>query len=548
MVMVAIVLVGFLLRALPLQQNRGLEDEALYGYWGLQIASGSDPMLDREPVDKPPFFPYLLALSFFLFASVHTENAESGPAADGSPIVGAPLACADSSCRAEVRQLELASRLPSLFAGTVTIALLYSLGKRLYRSPRTGLLAAFLLALSPFSVLFGSTGFVDTVMAACVVAGLVAAVFGRPGVAGLFAGLAVATKQQGLLFLPLIALAGLMSFGPVSAHDLPPSRPVAQPRWCRSAWMAWLVFVLGFLAVVCATFVWDQARDLRPGFLEQSVISYGGLRLAPLSDIGDRAATWFRLVTSFWASPPLNVLFVVGLALAAHAAFLAARQDGQHLPSPVGRFRLGTAGRKESMSIAVALFLLVFLSVHLFVEVQLWDRYLLAMVPLAAFLLARSLVVAGRGLPAGRCRAVYFPSLIALVTACVSPPLVSAEKGHLAIGGDHGAYDGIDELAAFMRVQVPPGAVLYDHWLGHHHRFYLYGAPIHVHWYPDPADLARDAVAYRREPRYIAFPSWQEERLSTCALIDAGIGLVPVFEAHRRDTSVSFRLYQLVGP
>ena len=121
-------------------------------------------------------------------------------------------------------------------------------------------------------------------------------------------------------------------------------------------------------------------------------------------------------------------------------------------------------------------------------------------------------------------------------------------RGQIPVGGDHGAYDGIDNLAVSARENLAPGSILYDHWLGYHYRFYLYGTPVHVHWYPDLLDLVYDAQEYREVPRYIAFPSWHDGLPAVAALERAGINLAPVDETLRRDGSVSFRLYRLVGP
>ena len=104
------------------------------------------------------------------------------------------------------------------------------------------------------------------------------------------------------------------------------------------------------------------------------------------------------------------------------------------------------------------------------------------------------------------------------------------------------------ELAAFLRTQAAEDAVLYHYWLGSHYRFYLYDAALRLHWYPDLDDLARDAVIYRREPRYIAFPSWRDGRPATETLAGVGISLEPILETKRRDDSISFRLYRLQGP
>jgi len=69
-----------------------------------------------------------------------------------------------------------------------------------------------------------------------------------------------------------------------------------------------------------------------------------------------------------------------------------------------------------------------------------------------------------------------------------------------------------------------------------------------MHWYPDLQDLVQDASVYRREPRFIAFPSWRDRTPAVKALAQAGIRLTPVFETVRRDGSVSFRLFRLEGP
>ena len=99
-----------------------------------------------------------------------------------------------------------------------------------------------------------------------------------------------------------------------------------------------------------------------------------------------------------------------------------------------------------------------------------------------------------------------------------------------------------------MRDEAPQGSVLYHHWLGYHYRYYLYGTPLRLHWYPDLEDLQQDATIYRREPRYIAFPSWRDSVPVEAALADSGIFLEPVLETTRRDGSVSFRLYRMEGP
>src|SRR6185295_19014457 len=129
---IAAVLAAAWLRTWPLLENRFHPDEALYAYFARLIASGHDPLLAGVVVDKPPAAFYLTALSMLVL----------GPS-------------------------ELAARLPELAAGLISVPLLYALGRRLYDGP-TGQLAAWLLALSPFAILFSITAFVDPLLSAAV--------------------------------------------------------------------------------------------------------------------------------------------------------------------------------------------------------------------------------------------------------------------------------------------------------------------------------------------------------------------------------------------
>jgi 4-amino-4-deoxy-L-arabinose transferase-like glycosyltransferase len=490
-VLTAILLLGLALRLAPWGHNRFLEDEALYATWGLQVATGADPMLDQEPVDKPPLHPYTLALSFILLG-----------------------------------QNETAARLPSLLASMVGIALVYALGQDLFGSVAVGLLAALLLALSPFDILFASTAFTDPLRTALVLAAILTAAKERLFAAGLLSGLAAATKQQGLLFLPLTVAIGLLS--------APQHRPISRVRSLLSRLWShpWLHFGLGFALVAAGVLGWDAARLQRPGFFEQGLISYGGLGPAQPQALGERAGAWLRLAGDFWVSPWFNALLLGAWVL--WAGVSRVRKLGIQPPSKV--------------DLAFGAVIACFLVLHWLLGFQVWDRYLLGLVPLAALLAARAFVALGKAIRPAPWRRLYVAGLSLALVASRVGPLTKAARSELPLGGDHGAYDGIDALAAHVRSQVPPGAVLYHYWLGYHYRFYLYGAPLRLHWYPDLADLAHDAYVYRREPRYIAFPSWRDSSPEMEALASAGIRLVPVMETSRRDGSTSFRLYRMAGP
>jgi len=148
LVLLSALAAGAWLRWPVLAVNRFHEDEALYSTWALQVADGIDPWLERVLVDKPPLLPYLLAGLFRLL----------GPS-------------------------EVVARLPGLIAGLGSILCLYGLARRLY-GERTALLAAWLLALSPFHISLSGTAFTDPVMVFWVLASLWAAAARRLPLAG----------------------------------------------------------------------------------------------------------------------------------------------------------------------------------------------------------------------------------------------------------------------------------------------------------------------------------------------------------------------------
>src|SRR5689334_10364039 len=180
----AALLVATQLRLLPLLTNRFHPDEALYASFARLIVSGRDPLLSGVVVDKPPLPFYLTALSFFLLGST-----------------------------------EFAARLPNFYASLLSLALLFAFARRLY-DLATAHLATWILALSPFSILFSITVFIDPLLTLLVLWGLWAVLTRQPRAAGLTFALAFATKQTALLFLPLAFALMLLTLPPSAMPQL----------------------------------------------------------------------------------------------------------------------------------------------------------------------------------------------------------------------------------------------------------------------------------------------------------------------------------------
>ncbi|HIC89190.1 MAG TPA: phospholipid carrier-dependent glycosyltransferase, partial [Anaerolineae bacterium] len=483
--LLSLTLLGLSLRLRPLVVNRLREDEALYASWALLIATGKDPGLLSVAVDKPPFFIYLLALCFRLFG--------------GS---------------------EAVARLPNLIASTLALPLLYALGLRLY-GHRVALLASAFFALSPFAILFAPTVYTDPWLLTWTLTAAVAAVHRRWGWAGVGLGLACATKQQGVFFLPLVIGLGWASS--------------LQPGEQRQTWQSRLTrLALGMALPLLLMFWWDARRwHVQPGFLDRSLQTYAPLTLVPWQALPERATDWLTQASYLTASPWLD-----GLLLAGQGQLLLPKAQ----VSRADWVLVGWSG--------------AYMLLHLLVSFSVWDRYLLGLTPVVALLLARILerlteTVARRAVTAHlkqQLVRIFFPVLV-LVVMLLGPAMRAARSGY-PVGGDHGAYDGIDLVADHLQVTLPPSfdqAIVYHRWLGWHYRYYLFGAPYEFRWWPEAYKLARDVLAHLGEVQVIVFPGWhlrERDRVQQ-VLAGYGLGLRETLRTYRRDGTLSFIVYRI---
>ena len=474
----ALVLLAWALRVPPTLDNRFHADEALYGYWGLLIGRGQDPWLTSVPVYKPPLLPYLVAGSQALFGNS-----------------------------------EFTVRLGGLAAGLLMIPLVAALAHSLYRERWTATAAAIGITLSPFAILFSATAFTDPVMVTLGLAACVAAARGRPGWAGLLAGLACATKQTGLAWLPLVVA--------IQISKSPNLKSLLPVVGCWSL-------------IIGLTFAWDAVRVTQgaESFWRLGVSGYGGLRLIWPREMGARLRGWLGLARYFFSSPVLSGGLLLGLPVLVWHGITRRR----HTP--------------ESLTdLVLVFFVLVYFLFHWLWAFPVWDRYLLPLLPVLVILLSRlvSLLLSHTQLGATaaiviRCdhcgRHLLFIILLAL-------PAWNAMHSRCPVGGDHWAYDGIDNVAVFLR-DLPEGAVVYQHWLGWHYAYYLFDAPVYLAYWPTPAWLARDVQAFgAREPRYVTFPSWESSERVERALAGVGYRIEPVLTTTRRDGTRSFTVYRI---
>ena len=513
----ALLVSGAALRLSLITEQRFHGDEAIYGYWAQLVASGQDPLLLSVPLDKPPLFIYLLAGIFKLF----------GPT-------------------------EIAARLISEIASLSAVVLTYKLGQRLYSQPEA-LLAAAVMALSPFNILFAATTFTDPLMVALVLAAMNLATVGHWGWAGVATGLAVATKQQGVLFAPLVVAAGWIAAWATGRTSTPSasaeplcrgltvkalsndsasqdSRPsIDSACSTRNRVLNIAQIGLGFLAVTQLLIGWDALRwRVRASFWEQSAVSHGPVHLVNWWELGGRLADWSKLLNYVLGSPVMNAALLLGIPLLLWRNLWAMKVSSD---------------RTRRIDWLLAGFGAFFFLVHWLFSFSVWDRYLLGLVPLTSLLLAR---VMWQGLTwAGLSRLCPTGLLIVLLLAM---PAAGAVQGKVPIGGDQRTYLGLEEVVAFFRQEVPPNSVVWHHYLGWHYFHYLFGAPLDLRWYAAPETLATLASQARDVPNYVTFPAWEKEsEVETQAALEAiGLGLMPERHVQREDGSPAFTVYRII--
>lgn len=446
--LVAVTWLGALLRFRSLFANRFHADEALFASWARQIAVWRDPLLLTQPVDKPPLLFYLQALSY--------------------PLLG---------------PVEWAARLPNLVVSILLVPLVGVLAWRLYRNEIAAVLAALVLAAAPLAIQFSATAFTDPLLTFWLTAALymaLAPVFSGEAVgrsvllSGLLFGMALSTKHQAWLFLPLFVAVAW------------------QGGWSRRAVGRWLG---GAAAVLLLLACWSLARGSAAELWAAQLANSGGLRLAWSWELAPRLT---ELATLLQFSLGWPLLLLAGFAL-----------------GPV--VWSGVRGRDSSTLDAIFLaFLLGYLAFHWLTAVPVWDRYLLPVLPLIAVLTGRGVMLGAvwaRGLVSdfesaqSQRRVAAYAALLGLVILAGWAAL-PARAGLLPLGSGPAADQGAAQTAALL-ADVSYGDVLYDHFYSWHWRYQLFDSKVYVNWFPDPATLVEDLHVFASTggARYLVLPA-----------------------------------------
>ncbi|GAB4478584.1 MAG: hypothetical protein Kow00124_23180 [Anaerolineae bacterium] len=407
---------------------------------------------------------------------------------------------------------EVTARLPGLFAGVISIALTARLARLLWRSNLAALAASLFAALSPFAILFSPTAFADPLLIVWWLAALTAAAGRRPLWAGVFSACALLTKQNALFLLPLVPAVGLVQ----AAGSVQP--------------LAWIgPFGVGLALPLVAAPIWDVARGEAVSFWLAGINANNPGRLARSTEVWPRAAAWIG-----W------LRYVPGgvLAGAVAAALTAVGLIGRRDPTPA---------REEAAAHLIAAFGLAYLALHWLVAFPLFDRYLLPVAWIAALLVGHGTDrLAARASEAGRPAAGA--ALAALIALPMALPAYRAAQSAYPVGGDHGAYDGIDEVAAYLKAR-PEGTVVYTGPLGWTLGCYLYDAYLYLSPIAAPGPLMRDLQAHGGDgsQRYLVLPADESPIPLIEAVQAAGYQAEVALETRSRAGVHTFTVYRVAA-
>jgi hypothetical protein len=481
-------LLAFALQLGPAFDNRFHPDEALFSSWALKIARGENVLLSGLPIDKPPLLIYTTAIGFFFFG-----------------------------------QTEIAARLPNLIASVISVLLVYRLARGTGDRGR-GTIAALLYTFSPFVISFAPTAFLDPMMIMFGLASLVAASRHRMGWAGIMLGLSFATKVQGLFFLPLVFIfQGTGGKGQRAGRKF----QVSSFKFILSPLhLVILSFIIGLASIIIAVLLWDRLRGGAPFWLQQS-INYGGIRLIYPSEVGPRLIGWLSFLPYFFG-PIVGAISLIVI--------------------PIGLWldlKYHARSHEALIDLLLLAYLIGFIAFHWLLAFQIWDRYLLLVVPITALLIGRFIT---RMLDSFKDHLVTLsPShlVIFAIILCL-PYALGASKSQYPIGSDHGANDGIDQVADYLKT-LPSGTVVYDHWLAWELSYYLGEGQVYLAYFDTPSALADDLRVFDRgEDRYVVFPARESPDKSSDAIKVFGFQMTPVYSTINRFNQTSFTIFKII--
>lgn len=424
-------------------------DEAFFSTFARNAAVQGQWMLPGA-LDKTPLTVYASALSMHLTAAYATEQ---------------------NIIEVDIRQGEFATRLPNTFASIILIALTHTLTWQITYRQRPALIAASIAAFSPYLIVFSASAFTDVLMVLFMMLALLMSLRGRLVWSGVFLALSFASKQQGVLYLPLI-LAVMWSQHRLTRRNL---------TQC----------ILAFSSGVLIVLLWDAARPEDSVFAIASANNNPERLFVTSGEWLPRLRVWLRHAGWILGPPVLTYALIAG-ALAISWVYK------RHITI-----------QRTNLVFILAGYVLIYGLAHWLLAFNTYDRYLLPIALLVIVLVSIGLIPLFTQLSKlqSLLRAAL-PILTITVMSLLFFTGYGASRGQIDIGRNgYPRQTDVIEIAGYLNAK-PLGAIIYDPWMGWEMGYYL-GAWTDKRrvYYPEPEIVVLDAPRNPdTAPRYLIAP------------------------------------------
>ncbi|MDO9463929.1 MAG: glycosyltransferase family 39 protein [bacterium] len=397
--LIAIILLGVAFRLSVFSTHDFHCDEGLHGSYILDIATKGDWLFRSTDVDRPPVFFYVTA-PFVKVLGNHVN----------------------------------VLRLPNLMGSIAGIFLIYLICIRLFNR-ETALWASFLLAVSPYNIVFGPTVFIDVLMSFFILWSFYLLCIDKAFLSGIVFGLALGTKQPAVMAIPVfICFSILLFWKSNNAFNIKPYLK-KYSKW-----------IYGCLIILALVFAWSAlCQRPRFGMLGKAYSHQSGVFTLDLGSFLERIRQWWQYIKLTFNSIPLNILFILSIPLLIYNSI---------------RLFFNIKFRRKFKIIAdIILTLFVYTHILLFVVFQfkVYDRYLLLISPFMIIVLARILNYIIKP-PVMRNKFIRTSFILVII---LSGLCSTKNIGKLDMGAVYSKSDGMSDVSVYLKDNVLPNSIIY---------------------------------------------------------------------------------------
>ncbi len=394
--LIAIILLGVAFRLSVFSTHDLHCDEGLHGSYILDIATKDDWRFRSDDVDRPPVFFYVTA-PFVKVLGNHVN----------------------------------VLRLPNLMGSIASIFLIYLICAKLFNR-RTAFWASFLLAVSPYNIVFGPTVFIDVLMSFFILWSFYLLCVDRTFLSGIVFGLALGTKQPAIMAIPVFICFSILLFW-----------KQCRGRIYLKKYSGW---IYGFLIIMLLVFAWSALwQRPRFGMLGKAFSHQSSVFTLDLENFFERIRQWRQYIKLTFNSVPLNILFILSIPLLVY--------------NSIRLFFNIEFKRRFEIIADIILILFVYTHILLFVVFQfkVYDRYLLLISPFMIILLARVLnYIISSPVMRNKFARTGFILIIILSSFCSTKNIEE-----LNMGAVYSKSDGMSDVSVYLKNNALPKSLVY---------------------------------------------------------------------------------------